>query len=139
MRHQHKCIKTLIEGLDAQLDEKTKAEILEKCGRACIPRSFIAKAKACKKDAKDMDEFLNNLGQVWKHLHRDGDNLYVIYEKCYCPLVNKDSEKLQRTFCNCSRGWIKELFESVLEKAVQVELEKSIKTGDNTCKFRVRL
>jgi len=129
----------LMEGLDAQIDEKTRAEVLEKCGRACIPRSFIAKAKACKKDAKDTDEFLDKLEQVWKHLHRDGDNIYVIYEKCYCPIVKKDSEKLPRTFCNCSRGWVKELFESVLEKAMEVELEESIKAGDDVCKFRVLL
>jgi len=139
MTHQHKWIRNLIEGLDARVDEKTKVEILEKCGRACIPRSFITKAKACKKGAKDTDEFLDNLGQVWEHFHRDGDGLYVVYEECYCPLVNKDSEKLSRTFCNCSRGWIKELFESVLEKVVEVELEKSIKAGDDTCKFKVLL
>ena len=139
MTHQHKWIKTLMEGLDAQIDEKTRAEVLEKCGRACIPRSFIAKAKACKKGAKDTDEFLDNLGKVWKHLHRDGDNLYIVYEKCYCPLVKAYKGELSPSFCNCSRGWIKELFESALDKPVRVELEKSIKKGDDLCKFKVRL
>jgi predicted hydrocarbon binding protein len=139
MKHSHKWIKTLIANLEAELDEKTRAKILENCGRNCIPHTFILKAKACKKDAKNTDEFLDKLSQTWKHLHREDDNIYVTYEKCYCPIVKDYPEKLSSTWCNCSRGWTKELFESTLEKPIDVKLEKSIKQGDNICKFRVKL
>ena len=139
MKHSHKWIRALTESLDTQLDEKTKEKILENCGRNCIPSSFIEKAKALKKNAKDTDDFLDKLGKKWKHLQRNGNNVYVVYEKCYCPLVKDYPEKLSPTFCNCSKGWIKELFESVLEKPITVELEKSIKQGDKICKFNVHL
>jgi predicted hydrocarbon binding protein len=139
MGHTHKWIKSLVSNLEAELDEKTRVRILENCGRTCISRSFIEKAKACKKNAKGMDDFLDKLSKVWSHLHIDGDNIYVIYEKCYCPLVKTYPDKLSPTFCNCSRGWIRELFESVLEKPVDVKLEKTIKQGDDICKFRARL
>ena len=139
MKHSHKWIKSLITALETELDEKTRAKILENCGRNCITHSFILRAKACKKDAKNQKEFLDKLSKVWKHLHLEGDNVYVVYEKCYCPFVKAYPEKLSPTWCNCSRGWIKELFESALGKPVDVKLEKSIKQGDNICKFKVRL
>jgi len=139
MKHSHKWIKSLLTALESELDEKTRARILENCGRNCITHSFILRAKACKKDAKNQKEFLDKLSKVWKHLHLEGDNVYVVYEKCYCPFVKAYPEKLSPTWCNCSRGWIKELFESTLEKPVDVKLEKSIKQGDNICKFKIKI
>lgn len=139
MKHLHKWIRTLMDNLDTELDEKTRTKILESCGRTCIPRSLIKKAQACKNDAKNIDEFLDELSKRWSHLKRDNDKIYVVYEKCYCPLVKTYSGKLSPTFCNCSRGWIKELFESALERPVIVELEKSIKQGGDACRFRVTL
>lgn len=139
MKHSHKWIKTLITSLDKELDEKTRAKILENCGRTCITHSFIQKAKKCKEESRDLNEFVDKLSKVWKHLKKDGDNIYVIYEKCYCPLVEAYPERLSSTWCNCSRGWIRELFESALGKPVEVKIEKSIKQGDDICKFRVRL
>jgi predicted hydrocarbon binding protein len=47
--------------------------------------------------------------------------------------------KLSATYCNCSRGWAKALFEGVLGKSVEVIMEKSIVSGDNQCKFRIML
>lgn len=139
MKHFHKWIKSLMDNLDEYADEETRAKVLENCGRTCISRSFVNRAKACMKSAKDIDKFLDRLGKIWSHLQRDGNNIYVAYEKCYCPLVKTYPEKLSPTFCNCSRGWIKELFESVLERSVDVKLEKSIRQGDDVCRFRVHL
>jgi predicted hydrocarbon binding protein len=47
--------------------------------------------------------------------------------------------KLSATYCNCSRGWAKELFEGALGRTVEVIMEKSIINGDNQCKFRILL
>jgi len=139
MSHMHRWIAALMDNLDAQVDEQTGASVLENCGRACIPRSFVEKAVACRRRTEDLDGFLNELGKIWSHLHRDGDNVYVVYDACYCSLVKGYPGQLSPIFCNCSRGWIKELFEKALERPVEVELEQSIKQGDPVCKFLVRL
>jgi len=139
MTHLQKWIVSLMDGLDTLVDEKTRVKVLENCGRNCLPRSFVKRANACKKDAKNNAEFLDRLSRIWRHLQREGDNFYVVYEKCYCPLVKTYPDKLSASFCNCSRGWIKELFESALESPVDVTLEKSIKQGNDICKFRVCL
>jgi predicted hydrocarbon binding protein len=134
----HKWVQCLIDNLDSAVDEDTRVKVLENCGRKCTPRTLIKKAEAAQKYSKDKNEFLDRLSKVWKHLQREGDDVYVVYEKCYCPLVRGITSSLSSTWCNCSRGWIKELFESALHEPVDAELQKSIIKGDDVCRFRIR-
>ena len=129
-----------MEGLDRNLDEGTIAKILEQCGRQCQTQSFIKKARDLYQKSKSTDEFLDRLAEVNKHLHREGDKVYLIYPKCYCSQVNKIPKgRLSGTYCNCSRGWAKALFEGAIGKPVEVIMEKSIINGDDQCKFRIIL
>jgi len=139
MKHSHQWIATLLAGLDKQVDAKTRIAVLEACGRTCITDSMVKRAKACRAKAKDEAEFLDKLGQTWKHLQREGDEVYVVYPRCYCPLVTGYPGQISATWCNCSRGWVKELFEQSLGRPVQVDLLQSVRQGDKSCKFRVHL
>jgi predicted hydrocarbon binding protein len=131
-------IACLIAGLDKHVDEETRAKVLEQCGRQCQSQSFIKKAQNLYQKSKSIDEFLNKFGKVYKHLHKEGDKLYIIYPKCYCSHVNKIPQgKLSATYCNCSRGWAKALFEGALGRPVEVIMEESIVKGDKQCKFRI--
>lgn len=133
-------IATLMDGLDKNVDEKTLAMILEQCGHQCQSQSFVKKARNIYQKSKSIDEFLEKLGQVYKHLHREGDRVYIVYPRCYCSQVNKIPKgKLSGIYCNCSRGWAKALFEGALGRPVEVIMEKSIISGDDECKFRVML
>lgn len=143
MKTARRWIKFLLDYLDEYVDEKTRVEMLENCGRNCISSSYVEKAKSCKDKAKDMDDFLSKLSKIWGPLQREGEDVYVVYEKCYCPLgrtLLKDyADSLSSSFCNCGRGWIKELFESALERPVEVKLETSVIQGNAVCKFKVCL
>lgn len=139
MKHSHKWIATLLAGLDEEVDTGIKVAVLERCGRTCITHSMVKKAKSCRAEAKDEAEFLDRLGRDWKHLQREGDEVFVVYPRCYCPLVKDFPGKLSASWCNCSRGWVKELFEKALDRPIDVELLQSIRQGDPVCKFRVHL
>jgi predicted ArsR family transcriptional regulator len=133
-------IATLMDGLNKNVDEKTLTMILEQCGRQCQSQSFVKKARNIYQKSKSTDEFLEKLGQTYKHLHREGDRVYIVYPRCYCSQVNKIPKgKLSGVYCNCSRGWAKALFEGALGRPVEVIMEKSIISGDNECKFRITL
>jgi predicted hydrocarbon binding protein len=135
-----KWIAVLIDGLSKNVDDKTVAKILEQCGRQCQSQSFVEKAKKIYKNSKNNEDFLDKLGQTYKHIHREGNNVYLIYPKCYCSQVNRIPKgKLSGAYCNCSRGWAKALFEGATGKPVEVVMEKSIINGDDQCKFRVML
>jgi predicted hydrocarbon binding protein len=129
-----------MDGLDNNVDKETIVKILEQCGRQCQSQSFIKKAKAIYEKSKDTDDFLNKLAQVYKHLHREGNKVYIVYPKCYCSQVNKIPKgKLSGTYCNCSRGWAKALFEGATGKPVEVNMKTSIINGDDQCRFEVIL
>jgi predicted ArsR family transcriptional regulator len=135
-----KWITALINGLDKNVDEKTLAKILEQCGRQCQSQSFIKSAKSLYGKSKSTADFLDKLGKVYKHLHREGDKVYLVYPKCYCSQVNKIPKgKLSGTYCNCSRGWAKALFEGAMGRNVEVVKKKSIIDGDSECRFRIIL
>jgi len=125
-------------GLEKNVDEKTLARILEQCGRQCQSQSFIKKAKGLYEKSESIDDFLEKLGRAYKHLHREGEEVYIVYPRCYCSQVNRIPKgKLSGTYCNCSRGWAKALFEGAVGRPVEVIMEKSIINGDSECKFRV--
>lgn len=131
-------IACLIGGLDEYVDEEKRVKVLERCGRQCQSKSFIKKAKDIYEKSDNIGEFLDNFGQVYKHLHREGHEAYIVYPKCYCSYVNKIAPgKLSATYCNCSLGWTKELFEGALGRPVEVIMEESIVKGDKQCKFRI--
>ncbi|MFB0502429.1 MAG: DUF6144 family protein [Candidatus Bathyarchaeia archaeon] len=138
--HVEKWICQLMTGLDEHVDKETIAKVLEQCGRQCQSQSLIKKARSIYEKSKNVDDFLDSFGKVYKHLHREGNSLYIVYPKCYCSIVNKiPSGKLSATYCKCSRGWAKALFEGALERPVEVTMEQSIKQGDKQCKFKITL
>jgi predicted hydrocarbon binding protein len=127
----------LLDVLDREVDEETRVRILESCGRKCIGADVLKKAEAIAKKSKSTEEFLEGLSKVLKHLHVGKDGVFMVYEQCYCPLVKNYRGKLSSSFCNCSVGWVKELFEKALKKPVKVEKVGTIKQGNKQCKFRV--
>ncbi len=130
----------LIAGLDEYADREILVKVLEQCGRKCQSPAFIRKARSIYEKSDSIQEFLEKLSKVYKHLHRNGDNVHIVYPKCYCSIVNKiPLGKLPATYCNCSRGWAKALFEGALGKPVEVVMEKSIISGDNECRFKIVL
>jgi predicted ArsR family transcriptional regulator len=135
-----KWITALMAGLDETIDEETRVKILEQCGRQCQTESFIKKAKSIYEKSRNTDEFIDKFSQAYKHLHREGNKIYITYPRCYCSQVNKIPKgKLSGTYCNCSRGWAKALFEGATGKPVEVKMEESIINGNSQCKFRITL
>lgn len=132
-------IQSLMENLDAQLDPQARTRLMEACGRACARRAALA--SLAKSAGGNLDKLLSALGRhVGKeNATRDGNLVRLTYPKCYCPLVAAGPPRLSNTFCNCSRGWVLEVFEAVTGKPVAVELTHSIKRGDPDCRFVIRV
>jgi len=132
-------IRSLLKNMGEGMRREEAVKLLEACGRDCARRSTVlAKAEASR---GDLDGFLKQLGQYIgaDHAVREGDRVRIIYPSCYCPMVSQGPDTLPPLYCNCSRGWLLEIFAVVTGEAVQVELEKSIKRGDPRCEFLITL
>ena len=136
-------LEMLITGLDAEVDEETRARVLTHCGQGCaLYHGSLEQAKAIQQSTQDIDELLDKLNQqegLWcGRWIRDDAVIFSICEACGCPLVRAGLVKPSPTFCNCSRGWVEAVFEIVLGRAVAVELNQAIGRGDPVCEFIVR-
>ena len=139
----HKWLGALMAGLDAEVDERSRAQLMERCGRACaLHFGSIETVKTIQSNVKELDELLHELNRqqgLWcGRWVRDGDTIYSVCEACGCPLVGAGLVKLSPILCECSRGWVKAVFETALDRPVKVALEEAIGRGDPVCRFVVQ-
>ena len=143
MEHFHRWVKCLLEGLETRVNRDLLAEILSNCGRRCIPESFIKKMMKVWSEDPDLDVLIENINDSWSgagadaKIRRKNSELMVEYGECYCPLVKESVQEMPSIWCECSRGWLMQLFESFLGDKVEVELIESVQKGDEKCRFKV--
>jgi predicted hydrocarbon binding protein len=132
-------IKHLVESIDEHLDEETKIELMESCGRACARSGPVHAARECQ---GNLDRWLVTL-RKWhggkEYVQRDGDIVRLICNECLCPAAKDIPQGLSGTYCYCSLGWMKETFGAVVGKTVGVELLQSIVRGAERCEFAITL
>lgn len=137
-KHTEKWVRNLIAGLDEYVDPETRKQILERCGRDCITKKMIDRARELYSDSEDLEDFLRRYSGVNSHLHVEDGSVYLVYPKCYCPTVkNIPPGHLSASYCDCSRGWAKSLFEGATGQLVEVVREASVVNGDGECRFRI--
>lgn len=139
-KHTEKWVRNLIVGLDEHVDPETRRLILERCGRDCVTKKMIDRARKVYSESEDLEDFLRRYSGVNSHLYVEEGGVYLVYPKCYYPTVKKiPPGQLSATFCDCSRGWAKALFEGATGRQVEVVREGSVIIGDGECRFRIVL
>ena len=138
-----KWLRTLMVALDKEVDEKTRTRLMEYCGRACAEHhKSIEIVKKLQRKIKDFDELLDKLNQqkgFWcgKWI-KEGKIIYSVCQECGCPLVKAGLVDKSSTFCQCSLGWVKTVFEQAIGKTVKVQLVQAKGKGDKVCKYIIR-
>ncbi len=131
-------LNSIIKGLN-DVEFETRQRIMELCGEACACSN--GDLEIAEKIAEETFSENEILARVNKELlwcgtwTRKGSTIQTTCVKCGCPLVRNKVIDLTGTFCYCSRGWVKKIFETVLKKPIRVELAKSIGLGDKVCEF----
>jgi hypothetical protein len=137
-----RCVGRLMAALDAEVEAGTGREIMDRC--ACIGQGVIDKALGLQRESADLDDLLARMnalhiggGQLRALLgHPSGEiAIAAAYDHCYCGSVNKARAPISATYCACSCGWYRRLFEALLGRPVEVELQSSIIQGDAQCRF----
>ena len=111
--------------------------MLECRGRASNSATYDKKAKAAAKNAQTDEEFLDNLAKTVRVLKREGDAVYMMYPECYCHHLKGFEGDVPHSYCYCSAGWVKEMFEQALGRPVEVKVETTVLRGDEACRLRV--
>ncbi len=133
---------TLMLIMDKNLDEKTRTNIMEAGGRKCAERTFKPTALKFKGNTEG---FLDTLKQMWAETVSYDKAKGTItlhmkkFERCFCPLAAGKKTFKTGTFCLCSQGWMKEVFETVTEKKVKAEMLSTILTGSDHCSVKITI
>jgi len=131
-------INSLVDNLTDLAGEEVAKGVMEACGKQCIGKSLLKEAKKLHDSSQDIDELLSKLNDAHiggGKIKRDGNIILASYERCYCGSVSKTQQPISTIYCHCSCGWYKQLFETILDKPVRVELLDSIIHGAETCQF----
>lgn len=70
-------------------------------------------------------------------LFSENGELYLQFSFCPCPMLGGVEKLPTKTWCECTTGYSKVLFERVFGGIFQVELLKSIKAGDDICRMKI--
>ena len=127
---------TLIESANNELDQKKLISLLEHMGRQCA-QSNRQKAEQYK---GNLNGYLKNIAPyVDKAEHDEAKGTIkivgVVNNSCFCPFV--DTSKMPEEFCNCTKGWQKETYETIIGKPVEVKIDESVLRGSNRCVFTI--
>ena len=124
-----------IEIMNSNLDDETKNKLIEELGRACANEGY----KDLLKYKGKIKEFLKDIETKWvekTEFDEEKKEIRIIDKKresCFCPFV--DMSKMSKDFCNCSIGWQKETYETILGVPVDVKIESSVLRGSDKCSF----
>jgi hypothetical protein len=132
-------INELRNNLDEHVDEVSKQKILEKCGPKC-PFSHMPNEKLLelRKQSKNEQDFLEKLSNSW-HLKKENNQYFIIFDQCYCPLVNKDILNASKTMCYCTLRSLKHKFKISLGRDVEIKMLKTVLNGDAECRFKIEI
>ena len=132
------------ENVCAYLESHFEESAIRKIRRHCNCDYGITKASEMKAVLRRTNNF-KEFAQKYNDLRRggkiqiDGGKLFYIFPRCYCACVKRIDKPISKTWCYCSLGFVKSLFERAFDSEVDVDLIETIKSGGTQCVFEVTL
>lgn len=133
-------IQSVIKLMDQELKEEDRGRILEKCGRGCACGcGMVGKIRKADLNHENVEEVFQKLKEpdfFGERISKGEDCFYTTCEKCFCPYVNDNIQDTPGSYCECTKGWTKQVFETAFQRPVEVEIEQTIIRGADCCKMR---
>jgi len=145
-------IKRIVAQMDAKLDHATARQIMETCGEICHNGAHGKPA-----EPPSPERVKGFLGWITKNfgpeaIKYEGDETVILFKYlqnpqglkvadgyCLCPIMEDAPKDVSRTYCYCSVGYVREIFQQNLGKPAKVELTNSVLWGGKSCDFTVRV
>jgi hypothetical protein len=127
--------------MERELDEPTKKKIMAGCGQGCFRRFSFKQdiARLGKGSVEKLLEAYKKNFQVW----REGDLVHIRYgetsSRFYCPAARYHPATANDMHCDCTRATHQTIFETALERPIEVKVVESLRRGGKTCHFTARV
>ena len=119
-------------------------EVPEKCkstGYLCADRELFASVrdwlKGLYESSGSMEEFVSRANTQHLGWYVENGELYTKFFECECPMLENVGQLPSFTWCYCTAGYGKRLFEAVFGYPVELEIIHSIRQGHDFCLMKV--
>ncbi len=130
-------VKNTMKRLDKAFDSSTVKKIRMNCQCGYGMDEKLALVKELMAMSSNLEEFGNHEKAKAAGLSISDGELFLMFPFCPCPML-ADVENLEtKTWCQCTTGYSKVLFEKAFGCKVDVELLKSIKASDDICLMKI--
>lgn len=125
-----------------RLDNSFEKEKVKQIRMGCCCKPSLAKMKELKKvytesvNLIDFAEKLNSLN-LGASFWCDNNALFICYPVCYCSFVKNIDKRLPISWCYCTLGHAKYMYEYVFDCEAEAELLESIKSGGTRCVIKI--
>lgn len=132
-------VKSAMHRLESKFEPAAIKKIRMNCQCGYGMDEKLALVKELKSASSNIEEFAGSeKARAAGLFSKDGD-LFLKFSFCPCPMM-AEVEKLEtNTWCQCTTGYSKVLFERAFACKADVELLKSIKMGDDVCLTKIML
>jgi predicted hydrocarbon binding protein len=130
-------VKSTMKRLENHFDNQTVKQIRMNCQCGYGMDEKLELIKELLEASSSIDEFGNLDKAKAAGLYSENGELYLQFPFCPCPMVAEVDRLETNTWCQCTTGYSKVLFEKAFECKVDVELLKSIKMGDEKCLMKI--
>lgn len=130
-------VKSTMKRLENNFDSMTIKHIRMGCQCGYGMEEKLELVKELVKFSSNMVEFGNLPKAKAAGLYCEEGELYLQFDFCPCPMLAEVDKLETNTWCQCTTGYSKVLFEKAFECKVEVELLKSIKMGHDKCLMKI--
>ena len=130
-------VKYTMKRLEERFDGPTVKRIRMNCQCGYGMDEKFALVKELFDASSSLEEFANHDKAKAAGLFSKDGELYLQFPFCPCPMLAEVDRLETKTWCQCTTGYSKVLFEKVFGCKVDVELLQSIKMGDQVCLMRI--
>lgn len=132
-------VKAAMQRLEGKFPFETVKKIRMNCQCGYGMDEKLALVKELMNGSTSMEEFTKSEKARAAGLFYKGGELFLQFDFCPCPMLAKVKRLETSTWCQCTAGYSKVLFEKAFHCNVDVALLQSIKMGDPVCLMKITL
>lgn len=132
-------VKSSMRRLEQNFEPETAKRIRMRCQCGYGMDEKLALVRALRSTATNLEEFADSKKAKAAGLFCKDGELFLQFGFCPCPMLAEVDRLETSTWCQCTTGYSKVLFETAFACNVDVELLKSIKMGDDVCLMKITL
>lgn len=130
-------VKNTMKRIEDTFDHATLKKIRMSCQCGYGMDEKLGLLKELVGSSHSLEEFATHESAAAAGLSFSNGELYLQFSYCPCPMLSEVDKLETNTWCQCTTGYSKVIFEKAFGCKVDVELLKSVKMGDDICLMKI--